>query len=57
MRGSATLAIVVSSDDMIDANMTETVMSARRSPSILSVCEAALFKVTPLLRRWLGLQR
>ena len=57
MRGSATLAIVVSSEDMIDANMTETVMSARRSPSILSVCEAALLKVTPLLRRRLGLQR
>ena len=57
MRGSATLAIVVSSDCMIDAIMTETVMSARRGPSILSVCEAALLNVTPCLRRWVGLQR
>jgi len=52
MRGRATLAIVVSSDDMIDASMTETVMSARRGPSISAVCGAAPLKATPRLRRW-----
>ena len=57
MRGRATLAIVVSSDDMMDANMTETVMSARRGPSIWFVRAAALLNVTPCLRRREGSQR
>jgi hypothetical protein len=32
---------------MMDANMTETVMSARRGPSIWFVRAAALLNVTP----------
>src|SRR5277367_541607 len=52
MRGSATLAIVVSSADMIDASMTETVMSVRRAVSISAVCSAALLNATPFRRSW-----
>jgi len=44
------LAIVLSSDCMNDASMTETVMSARRGPSILAACGAALLNATPNLR-------
>jgi hypothetical protein len=42
---------------MTDANMTETVMSARRGPSIWFVRAAALLNVTPCLRKWVGWQR
>src|ERR1700722_7234837 len=47
MRGSATLAIVVSSADMTDASMTETVMSVRRAPSTSAVGATALLNATP----------
>src|SRR5258707_3377390 len=57
MRGRATLAIVVSSDDMIDASMTETVMNARRGPSISAGCGEALLNATPCLRRGARPQR
>jgi hypothetical protein len=36
---------------MIDASMTETVMSARRGPSISAACAAAPLNATPRLRR------
>src|ERR1700721_1289222 len=57
MRGSATLAIVVSSADMIDASMTDTVMSARRGPSISAIRGAALLNVTPYLWTWVRWRR
>src|ERR1700749_5011009 len=55
MRGSATLAIVVSSADMIDASMSETVMSVRRPTSISSVC-GGLLNATPYPRSWVRLR-